>query len=70
MIWCGFPETARANHSSSPPPAIYLIMTLGKLRDSITDSGGKVRYEVLKEVSYVTPIASVFISDGALSLLL
>ncbi|TEB21883.1 hypothetical protein FA13DRAFT_1741420 [Coprinellus micaceus] len=48
----------------------YLIMTLGKLRDSITDSGGRVRYEILKEASYVTPIAGVFISDGALSLLL
>jgi hypothetical protein len=45
-------------------------MTLGKLRDSITDSGGRVRYEVLKEASYATPIAGVFISDGALSLLL
>ncbi|TEB21423.1 hypothetical protein FA13DRAFT_1799880 [Coprinellus micaceus] len=49
---------------------IHLIMTLVKLRDSITDSGGKVRYELLKEMSCVTPIAGVFISDGALSLIL
>lgn len=45
-------------------------MTLVKLRDSITDREGRVRYELLKEVAYVTPIAGVFLSDGALSLIL
>ncbi|TEB21898.1 hypothetical protein FA13DRAFT_1779009 [Coprinellus micaceus] len=49
---------------------IHLIMTLLKLKDSLTDSEGTVRYEVLKQVSYATPIAGVFISDGALSLIL
>jgi hypothetical protein len=45
-------------------------MTLLKLKDSLTDSEGTVRYEILKQVSYATPIAGVFISDGALSLIL
>jgi hypothetical protein len=45
-------------------------MTLLKLKDSITDDEGKVRYEVLRELSSVTPLAGVFISDGAFSLLM
>jgi hypothetical protein len=49
---------------------IYLTLTLLKLKDSITDSEGRVRYEILKQVSYAKPLAAVFISDGAFALAL
>ncbi|TEB21922.1 hypothetical protein FA13DRAFT_1819251 [Coprinellus micaceus] len=37
---------------------IYLTLTLLKLKDSITDSEGRVRYEILKQVSYAKPLAA------------
>ncbi|TEB22820.1 hypothetical protein FA13DRAFT_1798529 [Coprinellus micaceus] len=52
------------------PQLIYLTLTLLKLKDSITDSEVRVRYDVLKQVLYAKPLAAVIISDGAFVLAL
>lgn len=40
------------------------------LKDSITDGEGRARYEILRDASYLTPLLSVFVSDGAFAMFL
>jgi hypothetical protein len=45
-------------------------MTIFKLRDSLKDGSGKIRYDVLKDWSFVHPLLAILVVDGALVFLL
>ena len=47
------------------------MMTIVKLRMSVTDPSGKVRWDiVLNDLAYMRPLMTVLILDGALTFLL
>jgi hypothetical protein len=50
--------------------AAFFLLTLYKLKASITDEFGKVRYDVLKDRNYVSPLLVAFVKDGASNFLL
>jgi hypothetical protein len=45
-------------------------MTLFKLRDSLKDANGRVRYHLLRNWSFVHPLFAILVVDGALVFLL
>lgn len=45
-------------------------MTIFKIKDSLKDDEGRIRYEVIKDWSFVHPLLSVLIVDGALAFLM
>ncbi|RXW25125.1 hypothetical protein EST38_g728 [Candolleomyces aberdarensis] len=50
--------------------SIFFLMTVYKLRDSLTDRHGKIRYDILKDVSYINPLLTVLVVDGAFAFFL
>lgn len=51
--------------------AIYFLMTLFKLKASVTDPSGKVRWGVIfEDWTYIHPLMTVLIFDGTLTFLL
>jgi hypothetical protein len=51
-------------------PATFFFMTLFKLRDSLKDGHGKIRYDLLRNWSFVHPLFAILVVDGALVFLL
>ena len=49
---------------------VFFFMTVYKIRDSLTDEYGKIRYDVLKDVSYINPLLTVLVLDGAFAFFL
>lgn len=45
-------------------------MTLFKLRDSLKDGNGTIRYDLLKDWPFLHPLLAVLVVDGALVFLL